>query len=116
MSADRFTSYLRLVVRPMNRITLTALLLCTGCIPIRTRDSTHQLVIGIGIVSTPRQPVDEPVVIKTQYLGVLAGQEPAARFGLGYGSSISTVIPTNRNVVVEVSDGPFQPVRVETYE
>ena len=100
----------------MNRLALLALLLCAGCIPIRTSDSTHQLVIGIGIVSTPRQPVDEPVVVKTQYLGIMAGEQPATRLGIGYGSTISTVVPTNRNVVIEVSDGPFQPVKVETHE
>lgn len=95
---------------------LLGLLVCAGCIPVRTRDSTHQLVIGIGVVSTPRAPADEPRVVKTQYLGLLAGQEPAARFGIGYGSSLSLVVPTNRNVVLEVSDGPFQPVKVETHE
>ena len=31
-------------------------------------------------------------------------------------SSMSLIVPTNAHIVLEISDGPFQPVKVETYE
>ena len=96
------------------------IIVCTGCIPLRTKDSTHHVVLGIGVVSIPRSssivPEEEPRVVKAQYLGVLVGDQPGARLGIGYGNSISTIVPTNRNVIIEVSDGPFQPVTVQVHE
>lgn len=100
----------------MKRVILLLAFTCSGCIPLRTKDSIHHVVIGFGVVSTPRQPEEQPQVIKTQYLGIMASQEPGAKLGIGYGSNIATIVPTNRNVVIEVSDGFLQPVKVRTHE
>jgi len=89
-------------------------LCCSGCIRFDRGDTTHQVILGFGIVSTPRQDENKARAIKTQYLGVMGSQAPGAKFGIGYGSSMTVIVPTNANVVVEVSDGPFQPVRVDT--
>jgi hypothetical protein len=94
---------------------LSTLVICThisSCsgIPITRKDgSVHHLIIGIGIVSTPKNNGEYGVLAtKTEVVGIHASTQLGGKFGAGYSSSSIITIPDNsRNVVVEVSQTPF---------
>jgi hypothetical protein len=88
---------------------------CSG-IPFEGKDGTiHNIIIGVGVVSTPNKNMNSDVVaIKSQVLGVHLSTHPGVKFGVGYISSSLVEIPEqSRNIIVEVSHTPFGGVSIK---
>jgi len=77
--------------------------------------SIHHLIIGIGVVSTPKNNGEYGVLAtKTQVVGIHVSTQPVLKFGAGYSSSCSVVIPDDsENVFVEIKQTPFGPLTIE---
>lgn len=90
----------------------------TGCsgIPFEGKDGTvHNLIIGVGIVSTPTSNKNIDVIaIKSQVIGIHLSTHPGVKFGAGYISSALVEIPEkSQNILVEVSQTPFGDVSIK---
>jgi hypothetical protein len=88
---------------------------CSG-IPIRSGDTVHYLIVGIGVVSMPDpQQATDVRVSRMQALGLSVTDQPGLRFGLGYASGTAVAVPANaQDVRIEVSQRPFGPLRVRS--
>ena len=85
-------------------------------IPIQGRNgAVHHLIIGIGVVTTTREGGDSGVLaIKSQALGLQFSDQPGLKFAAGYTSATVVSVPeTTENIVVEVSQRLFGPLKVE---
>jgi hypothetical protein len=100
------------------KINMTKFLQCiffasiTGCsgIPIKGKDgSVHHVIIGIGVVSTPKNNGDYGVLAtKSQVIGIHLSDQPGVKLGAGYSSSVVVTVPDDsQNVVVEASQNPL---------
>jgi hypothetical protein len=92
---------------------LTAItILLAGCRFTDKTGTAHQVVIGFGILSTKSAPSNAiPTVSKTQIVGVGVSR---SGFNAGYTSSTVIRVPTNQNILIEVSDAPGRPLKVTT--
>lgn len=92
-----------------------AFLVClAGCAPFHKGDTTHYVVLGFGVVSVPRTNTSPVQVVKAQAIGLSVSDQPGIKFGAGYSSSTTVSIHTNQNILIEVSDRPFAPLKVES--
>lgn len=73
-------------------------LLLVGCVPIHRDGKTYHLVIGLGVVRVSE--TNQVTVVKASTLGLYAGD---GRLNLGASSIYSARVPTNANVVLEVT-------------
>ena len=86
---------------------------CSG-VPIRSGESVHYLIIGIGVVSVPDPAGPEVRVDRLRALGLTLADHPGLRLSLGYTSGIVVAVPEDAgDVRVEVSQRPFGPLRVQ---
>ncbi len=89
----------------------------SGCaLPLKGENETmHYLIIGIGLVSIPKQEADTGILAaKTQTLGVQISDQPGLKFAAGYSNSSVVVVPeTVQNALVEVSQRPFGPLIID---
>lgn len=89
----------------------------SGCAGVSYKDdkgAVHHLIIGIGIVSTPKQDNAGVSVIKTEVIGIHASSQPQFKFGAGYlGASVIAIPMSTENIVIEVSQKPFGSLTVE---
>lgn len=74
------------------------LVLMAGCIPVRRNGKTYYVVIGAGIVRVSQ--TNEVTVVKATTVGVYAGD---GRLNIGASSIYSARVPTNANVILEVT-------------
>lgn len=89
----------------------------TGCSGIRitSNDGTiHHFIIGIGIVSAPKNNGEYGVLAtKTQALGVYLSDQPGLKLGVGYSSASTVIIPDDsENIIVEISQPPMGPLSI----
>lgn len=89
----------------------------SGCAGVSYKDdqgAIHHLIIGIGIVSTPKQDNTGVSVIKTEVIGIHTSNQPQFKFGAGYlGSSVIAIPMSTGNIVIEISQKPFGSLTVE---
>ncbi|MGE0859079.1 MAG: hypothetical protein AB7I01_07765 [Gammaproteobacteria bacterium] len=96
----------------------TSLLVClclTGCaVPFQAKDGTvHHVIVGFGVVSTPRPSPDAIEVVRSHALGLSVDDSPAPRVSLGYSSSVITSVePAGVEAIVDVEASPFGHTRV----
>jgi len=88
---------------------LLLLLLSSGCVPLKTKGTTHYLVLGVGVVSVSNTNREIAQVQRATALGLLASERGVK---IGYGAESVVSIKTNENVIVEVRKAPFGPLRV----
>ena len=83
----------------------TSVTCCMG-LSFDEKDSIHYVVIGLGIVTVPKQASETAVLAtRTQALGVQLSDQPGAKLGLGYSSGSVVAIPnTAEDVRVEISE------------
>ena len=95
--------------RFLHSLVLVLFLLGSGCVPFRTKGTTHYLVLGVGIVSvsTTNQVVAQ--VTRANVVGLMASERGVK---IGYGAETSVGIETNANIVIEVKQAPFKPLNV----
>ena len=86
-----------------------ALILMSGCIPIRTNGTTHYLVLGIGVVSVNNTNRSVAQVTKATVLGGYASENGG---GIGYSSKNSIMVVTNADIDIEVYSAPFKSMKV----
>jgi hypothetical protein len=98
----------------MRILGLALLVGLAGCAPFHKGDTTHYVVIGFGVVSVPRTNTSPVQVVKSQAIGLSVSDQPGIKFGIGYSSSTTVSIHTNQNVLIEVSDRPLAPLKVES--
>lgn len=101
----------------MNRA-LTVLSICivvvaSGCIPVRTGDTLHYVIIGAGVVSVSDTNRNVARVSTATSVGIMATERGVK---IGYGAESVVAIKTNENVSVEVERRPFGPMSVKTPE
>ena len=89
-----------------------------GCSGIKYKDrngSIHHLIIGLGVVSIPKNEGDAGVFAsKTQVVGIHASDQPGFKFGAGYSTSSLVIIPeSTENIIVEVVHKPLGSVTVD---
>ena len=89
-------------------VVFITLLIC-GCVPIRTSGTTHYLVIGIGVVSV-NNTNQYAASITTE--NVLGGYVTDNGIGFGYKSSNQIMVNTNSDMDIEVSNVPFNPLKI----
>lgn len=99
--------------------TLLVLAIISGCSGIRFEDkdgSVHHLIIGIGIISTPKNNGEYGVLAtKSQILGIHASDQPGLKLGVGYSSSSVVTIPDDsENVVIEIYQAPFGQLSIKS--
>jgi hypothetical protein len=99
-------------------LTTVLLLLFGACcsIPITAKDQTvHHLIIGIGIVSTPKQENSNGVfATRTHAIGVHISDQPGLKFAVGYSDSSVVAVPeTTENIIVEVTRPLLGPLTIE---
>lgn len=100
---------------------LTALFIIiavSGCTGIKYRDekgTIHHLIIGMGIVSIPKQENKTGAFVsKTEVIGVHASNQPSLKLGVGYSASSFIAVPeSTENIVIEVSQKPLGPLTVD---
>jgi hypothetical protein len=90
---------------------------CSG-IPIRSGETTHYVIVGIGVVSIPSAAEQTDVrVSRMHVLGLSLVDQPGLRFALGYASGTAVAVPADaEDVRVEVSQRPFGELRVHANE
>ena len=99
-------------------VSLLALMVAalTGCRGVRFEgeDSIHYLVIGIGIVSVPKNHAEiEATIIRSHSLGLTVTNAPGNSFSLGYTRSAVIFIPDEaKDLTIEVEDTPTGMIRV----
>jgi len=71
--------------------------LLAGCVPIHHGDKDYQVILGFGIVGVERTNL--ATVVRTHSLRIHAGD---GRVNLGLSSVMTTSIPTNSNVIIEI--------------
>lgn len=86
------------------------LLGCTGtncCFTTthESKDSTHYIVIGFGVITIPKSSTDDEILAtKMQSLGLVVSNQPGLKVGLGYSFSSVIAVPIDtNNTVVEAS-------------
>lgn len=87
----------------------SVLFLGSGCVPFRSKGTTHYLVLGIGVVSVSNTNKEVAQVSRANAIGLLASERGVK---LGYGAESTVSIKTNENVIVEVRKAPFGPLNV----
>lgn len=70
----------------------------TGCIPFQEQGKKCHLVLGIGIFQT--ETTNEVHIVRVSQFGAYVGD---GRFSLGFSELYSASVPTNANVVLEIS-------------
>jgi hypothetical protein len=88
--------------------------LLTGCAATGKDGTKHYLVLGLGVVSVNNTNPVGATVCKMQVLGIGVSDMPGVRFGVGYANSVVVAVPPTNHVLLEVSDGPFKPLIVNT--
>ena len=86
-----------------------AMIFICGCVPIRTKGTTHYLVVGLGVVSVNNTNQYAASVTKANVLGGYVSDHGG---GVGYSSEQRIMISTNVNMDIEVSKVPFKPMKV----
>jgi hypothetical protein len=105
--------YAALLAGMVGSVATLALGGCSG-VPIRSDDTIHYLIIGIGVVSVPAGRPDVRVD-RVRALGLTFADHPGLRLSLGYTSGLAVAVPEHAgDVYVEVSQRPFGPLRVHT--
>lgn len=79
-------------------VMLLALLMTTGCVPIRHDGAKYYLILGAGVVRVTQ--TNQVTVVKAESLGLYAGD---GRANFGYSSIYSARVPTNASVLLEVT-------------
>lgn len=74
-----------------------ALLLLTGCVPIRHAGKTYYIILGAGVIRVSQ--TNEITVVKATSVGVYAGD---GRLNIGASSVYSARVPTNAQTVLEI--------------
>jgi hypothetical protein len=74
------------------------IVLLAGCVPIRHGGKTYYVILGAGVVRVSR--TNDVTVVKATSLGIYAGD---GRFNVGASSIYAARVPTNANVVLEVT-------------
>lgn len=85
------------------------LLLGSGCVPIRSKGTTHYFILGAGVVSVSNTNREVAQVSRASALGFLASDHGVK---LGYGAESTVSIKTNENVIIEVRKAPFGSLNV----
>lgn len=94
---------------------LALLLILTGCtLPVQKDGTRHYVVIGFGVVSAPVTNSPHAQVVKSQAIGLILSDQPGIKVGVGYSSSTVVQVATNQNMLIEVSDLPGQPLKVNS--
>lgn len=88
------------------------LLASSGCIPVHSNGTTHYVVVGFGIVSVPQTNQAAAQVVKMQSIGLSISDVPGTRFSVGYASGTTVAVPANTNIIVEVAQKPFAPIKI----
>lgn len=88
---------------------VSVLLLGSGCVPLRTKGTTHYLVLGVGVVSVNNTNQETAQIVRANVVGFMATERGVK---LGYGAETSVSIKTNANIVIEVKQAPFKPLSV----
>ena len=92
-----------------NLLLCLALLLVSGCVPIRKGGTTHYVVVGFGVVSVNNTNRDVAQVIRANALGVMVSNRGMMA---GYSATTSVSTKTNENVLIEVKQAPLKPLTV----
>lgn len=95
----------------MKWLCLIAAAVLAGCSVTDKSGTKHTLILGIGVVSV-NHTNSAASVYKTQVLGVGVSDMPGVRLGVGYANSVTVCVRSN--AIVEVSDKPGSPLKVET--
>lgn len=74
------------------------LMIATGCFPIRHGGKTYHVILGAGVIRVSQ--TNEVTVVKATSLGVYAGD---GRVNIGVSSIYSARVPTNANLILEVT-------------
>jgi hypothetical protein len=94
-------------------LALLCLSSCSG-IPIRSGDTVHYQIVGVGVVSVPSAAKQADVrVDRVSALGLSLADQPGLRFGLGYTSSTVMTVRDDSDVRVEVSQLPFGSLHIQ---
>lgn len=88
---------------------LLAATLSTGCIPIRSKGTTHYLVIGLGVVSVNNTNKEVAHITRANALGVFVSKE---RFSAGYAAETMVSVKTNENIALEIKQAPFRSLSI----
>jgi hypothetical protein len=94
-------------------LTLTLLALAAGCSTTGKDGTRHYIVIGFGLVSVNTTNLASAEVYKMQVLGISASDMPGVRLNMGYASSLVVLVPANNSAILEISDGPFSPLKLK---
>ena len=84
-----------------------------GCSTTGRDGTRHYLIIGLGVVSVNTTNSAGAQVYKMQALGLGASDMPGVRIHAGYASSLVVVVPPTNSTLLEISDGPFSPLKVK---
>ena len=88
---------------------------CSGLTIISEDGTIHHLIIGIGVVSTPKNNGEYGVLAsKVQALGIYFSNQVGLKFGAGYSSTNTVTIPDDAvNVIVELVQTPMGELSIE---
>lgn len=89
------------------------LALAAGCSTTGKDGTRHYLIVGLGVVSVNATNQAGAQVYKMQVLGLGASDMPGVRLNAGFASSTVVVVPNTNSALLEISDGPFQPLKVQ---
>jgi len=73
-------------------------LLLAGCVPFQYHGQSYHLILGAGLVRVTE--TNQVTVVKSQSLGLYVGD---GRANLGLSQVYEAKVPTNANVVLEVT-------------
>lgn len=73
-------------------------LLTVGCVPIHRNGATYYVILGAGVMRVTQ--TNQVSVVKAETLGIYAGD---GRVNVGLSAVYSARIPTNANVILEVT-------------
>ncbi len=90
-----------------------ALILACGCSFTDKHGTRHTVIIGFGVVSVNQTNPVAATVTKINGIGLSTSSAPGMKLGLGYFNSVTVEVNTN-NLLIEVSDAPGQPLKVQT--
>lgn len=76
-------------------------LLFTGCVSYTSGGARHHVVLGFGVV-TVRTNDPTALVVKSTTVGLGASSFPVGRCTVGFSRTVTTIVETNQNVVIEV--------------
>jgi hypothetical protein len=96
----------------LKRLIILLLTAFSGCAITDKSGTTHHVIVGFGVVSVS-QTNTVARVVRTTAIGLSAASGPGSCF-VGYGSGVTVSVCTNANMLIEVDQKPWKPIKIQT--